>query len=153
MDTQQVEIIGRNLLISACVADGLEVANPLRDKGIDLIVYVENTDGTEIRSLPIQLKASSVRSFSVHAKYTKFPNLLMAYTWNSINPQLAELYIMSYTDALSIAEQMGWLSTKSWTEGGGYSSQKPSEKLISLLNPFKYKEGSIKSLFTVNRTN
>src|ERR1700721_2786529 len=38
-DSQLVEIAGKHLLIARLVAAGYEVAEPIRDKGIDLIVY------------------------------------------------------------------------------------------------------------------
>jgi len=41
MDTQTVEIIGRNYLISQLVRDGLEVARPQCDSGVDLIAYLD----------------------------------------------------------------------------------------------------------------
>jgi hypothetical protein len=39
VDSQTVEIIGRNFLVSQLVRDGVEVARPERDHGIDLIAY------------------------------------------------------------------------------------------------------------------
>lgn len=153
MDTQQVEIIGRNLLVSACVADGLEVSQPLRDRGIDLIIFDDNARHGQFSALPVQLKASSSRSFSVHAKYAKFPNLLMAYTWYSDNPVDARLYIMTYKDALRIADATGWLNTPSWINGGGYSTQAPSKKIETMLLEYEYIPGRIKQIMeniTVN---
>lgn len=144
MDTQQVEIIGRNLLISACIADGLEVSQPLRDRGIDLIIFDDHARQGQFSALPVQLKASSSRSFSVHAKYEKFQNLIMAYTWYSDNPVDAELYIMTYQDAIKVADEMGWLVTSSWIEGGGYSTQAPSKKLQDILKVYQYAPGRIK---------
>jgi len=41
MDSQQVEIIGRNWLVSELYRSGLEVARPERDHGIDLIAYLD----------------------------------------------------------------------------------------------------------------
>lgn len=41
LDTQQLELIGRSLLVGELLRDGLEVALPERDRGIDLIAYVE----------------------------------------------------------------------------------------------------------------
>jgi hypothetical protein len=38
-DTQVIELIGRNRLGSEILRDGLEVAVPARDRGIDLIAY------------------------------------------------------------------------------------------------------------------
>ncbi len=145
MDTQQVEIIGRNLLVSACVADSIEVSEPIRDRGIDLIIFNDTNEQGSFNALPVQLKASSKRSFSVNAKYAKFPNLLMAYTWHSDSPTNARLYIMKYSDAINIADEMGWLKTVSW-ERGGYSTQNPSSKIEALLSPYLYKPGSIKSI-------
>jgi hypothetical protein len=146
MDTQQVEIIGRNLLVSACVADGLEVSQPLRDRGIDLIIFDDRSDGDQFNALPVQLKASSSRSFSIHAKYAKFPNLLMAYTWHSDNPVNARLFLMTYKDAVTIGEKVGWLQTSSWIEGGGYSTQSPSKHITSFLEAFEYKPGHIRRI-------
>ena len=39
VDSQLIEIIGRNRLINELLRGGLEVATPLRDRGIDLIAY------------------------------------------------------------------------------------------------------------------
>lgn len=38
LDSQQVEIIGRHWFIGELVRAGLEVAEPVRDNGIDLLV-------------------------------------------------------------------------------------------------------------------
>jgi hypothetical protein len=40
LDSQQVELIGRSLMVGELLPDGLEVALPERDRGINLIVYV-----------------------------------------------------------------------------------------------------------------
>ncbi len=44
-DSQLTEVFGRNLLISHLVTAGFEVAQPVRDKGIDLIAYRDGRDG------------------------------------------------------------------------------------------------------------
>lgn len=144
MDTQQIEIIGKNLLVSACVSDGLEVAEPIRDKGIDLVVF-DDVDG--FRAYPVQLKAGANKHFSIDQKYVKFTNMLMAYTWKSADPIEAELYVMRYEDAVDIAQQMGWTTTNSWVDGGYYTSNNPSEKLLRLVAPYKYSRGYMRRLF------
>lgn len=144
MDTQQIEIIGRNFLISAFTADGLEVAEPIRDKGIDLIVF---DDVKSFRAYPVQLKASLTQGFSVNSKYVKFTNLLMAYTWFSADVNKTELYVMPYEVATDIAESFGWTKTKSWTVGGTYSTQRPSKLMLQRLRPFKYEPGGLRELF------
>lgn len=148
LDTQQVEIIGRNLLLSCCIADGLEVAQPIRDRGVDLIIFDDISEHANFKSLPVQLKASSSRSFSINRKYARIPNLLMAYVWFSNDPINARLYIMTYKDVVDISRSIGWLNTKSWLDGGGYSTQSPSRQLTDTLEPFKYLPGSIRSLMS-----
>jgi len=37
MDTQTIEILGRNRLVTELISAGIEVALPLRDHGVDLI--------------------------------------------------------------------------------------------------------------------
>lgn len=39
LDSQQVENLGRAALTAALVGDGLEVAQPVRDAGIDLLAF------------------------------------------------------------------------------------------------------------------
>ena len=68
-DTQVVELIGHNLLGSELLRDGLDVAVPARDRGIDLIAYADQS--SHVKSFiarPIQMKASSEASFSIDRK-------------------------------------------------------------------------------------
>ena len=148
LDTQQVEIIGRNLLLSCCIADDVEVAQPIRDRGIDLIIFNDVAEQNEFTSLPVQLKAASNMSFSINRKYEKIPGLLMAYTWFSNSPNDAVLYIMRYEQAIALGNDLNWTSTNSWETGGAYSTQSPSKKLIVALEPFKYTPGMIRGLIS-----
>lgn len=137
LDTQVIEIIGRNWLINDLVKAGLEVATPIRDHGIDLIVYADKDE--QVRSFtacPIQMKAASKRSFAVSQKYGQFPNLLLAYIWYLGDPKLTRAYALTFDEAVSIAEALGWTCTQSWIVQGGYSTSNPNGKLISLLSPY-----------------
>lgn len=40
-DSQLTELSGRHFLIAQLVAGGLEVAVPVRDRGVDLIAYLD----------------------------------------------------------------------------------------------------------------
>ena len=63
MDTQVIEILGRNRLVDELLLAGLEVALPERDRGIDLIAYVDLVDSAaSFAAVPIQMKAASARS-------------------------------------------------------------------------------------------
>jgi hypothetical protein len=66
MDTQVVELIGKNYLTAKLLRAGLEVAIPIRDRGIDLIAYADIDERlTSFVSCPIQMKAAMQRSFSL----------------------------------------------------------------------------------------
>lgn len=54
MDGQQKEQIGRSYLEVELIKQDLEVANPYRDKGIDLIIFSDIED-QPFRALPVQV--------------------------------------------------------------------------------------------------
>lgn len=82
-DTQIIEIRGRHRLVDEILQPGLEVALPIRDRGIDLIVYADLSEHVQIFvARPIQMKASSERSFGLYRKYARFPDLIIAYLWH-----------------------------------------------------------------------
>ena len=80
---------------------------PLRDRGIDLVVYAD-LRVSDFRATPIQMKAASTSCFAVDQKYSKFPNLLLAYVWHLEDPDRAVTYALSYPEALSVAQEMGY---------------------------------------------
>jgi hypothetical protein len=53
-DTQVVEVLGRNRLVNELLLAGVEVAIPVRDKGVDLIAYIDHVSKvTNFSALPI----------------------------------------------------------------------------------------------------
>jgi len=75
-DSQVVELLGRNRLIEELLLAGLEVALPMRDRGIDLIAYADLAARVEsFAACPIQMKASSEAAFGLHSKYGRVRNL------------------------------------------------------------------------------
>lgn len=133
-DSQLVEIAGKHLLISRFVAAGFEVAEPLRDRGIDLIVY---RDSENFIAHPVQMKASTMESFSLDRKYEKFPNLLIAYVWNVNSPQQSDVYVLTFGDALKIVEMKGYAATDSWTKKGYYFVRNAGSELKKMLKPYQ----------------
>lgn len=126
-DKKRVELVGRNLLLTEMLRGDIEVAMPQRDRGIDLVAYLDRD--LEFLACPVQLKASSRRCFSIHKKYERIPNLVMAYVWNVVGTEPHEFYAMTYQEALSLAQLMGYTRTPSWTERGEYVSANPSLEL------------------------
>lgn len=137
MDSQQVELIGRQRLIEELLRAGLEVALPMRDRGIDVIAYFDRdeTFGRFV-AIPIQLKASSRQGWGVERKYERTRDLLLVNVWNVHSPADIEIYAAWYAEAESIAETMGWTSTASWAKSG-YATTRPSRKLRELLAPMR----------------
>ena len=141
LDSQQVELIGRNLLIAQLVADGLEVAVPTRDRGVDLIVYSDREEHGRFVAKPIQLKAASAQAFSLDQKYERVTELLLAYVWNVADPTNAVTMCLTYSEALAVAAEMGWTATTSW-RNGKYSNNSPGRRLRELLVPYEMHPGT-----------
>lgn len=142
MDTQNIEIIGECHLITQLVSAGIEVAKPLRDHGIDLLIYRD----TEIfKAIPLQIKTYRNQGFCVLEKYAQFPSLLMVYVWNIENQPL--IYVMTYEQSLDIAKQMNWLETKTWQTKKHYYTNAPSKQLRALLAPYLSNTETWKNFF------
>ena len=141
LDSKLVELIGRNFLTAELLKAGLEVATPVRDRGIDLIAYADlDDDGNKFRARPIQLKAALYRAFGIDRKYAKFPDLLLAYVWDLHDLPNSQCYLMSYAEAVAIGNAMGYTATASWKRGK-YVTTRPSKKLVGLLAPFRMSAG------------
>lgn len=129
-DAQLVELAGRNWLAGELMRSGIEVARPERDRGIDLIAYVDqNTRIGKFIACPIQMKAATRAAFSLDRKYAKFPGLVLAYVWNVGNPSSATCFALTYREALGVARKMRFTKTAAWLKGGRYATNKPSERL------------------------
>lgn len=136
-DTQVVELIGRHYLMGELLRAGLEVAVPIRDRGVDLIAYADIDKRLQnFSSCPIQLKASTKRSFSINRKYKRIHNLIIVYVWNLGDGAPRVSYALTYEEAFAVAEKAGWTKTNSWKEGEKYVNNNPGAKLLSLLEPY-----------------
>ena len=60
VDSQVIELLGRNRLVSELLRAGLEVAIPARDRGIDLIAYLDLIDPPD-PAKPAAAGASRIR--------------------------------------------------------------------------------------------
>jgi hypothetical protein len=148
LDTQVVELLGRQRLLSELLRDGLEVASPARDRGIDLIAYADLSHQVDrFAARPIQMKASTTRAFSVARKYERFADLILAYVWHVDDPVQAVTYAMTYPQAKALADALGWTKTPSWA-AGEYSTSKPSQHLVQLLESYRMGTGHWWSLVT-----
>ena len=63
-DTQVVELMGRHRQMNELLRDGLEVAAPARDRGVDVIAYADlSVQVAKFSAKPIQMKAFSKQPY------------------------------------------------------------------------------------------
>lgn len=131
-DTATVEVAGRNWLTANLLTRGFEVAVPIVDRGVDLIVFREvGEDG--IRALPLQLKCASAESFSLDRKY-EGRGIPLIYVWNVLSQPTA--FMLTYEEALDVLGAQA-AATKSWSEGGKYAITSVGSALRARLQPYE----------------
>lgn len=135
LDTKQVELIATSWLESVLMREGFEVARPIRDKGIDLIAFLDR-DEIDFSAKPIQIKSAQAETFSVNRKYEN-RGIIMAYIWNAIGKD-PEVYLVPYEEAVELLHYIGnAISSPSW-QVGSYSTQKPSKKLKAVMEKYRH---------------
>jgi hypothetical protein len=138
MDTQTIELMGRHRLAAELLQAGLEVAEPSRDRGVDLIAYADmDRQIGRFVARPIQMKAASRRSFGIWRKYLKIHDLVFAFVWHLDRQAKPETYALTSAEANEIGREMGWTRSASWKNRGGYVTTKPGDKLLGLLVPYR----------------
>jgi hypothetical protein len=148
-DTQLIELMGRHRLIEELLRDGVEVALPLRDRGVDLVAYADlGRQVARFSARPIQMKAVSDCAFLIDRKYERLADLILAYVWNLDNPSAAATYALTYPQAVEVGEEMGWTKTTSWQQEGKYVTTSPSQKLVGLLEQYRMGPGRWWTLVT-----
>ncbi|MCK6106056.1 hypothetical protein [Brevundimonas sp. EYE_349] len=116
MSSATIEIAGRNWLTAQLLLRGFEVATPVVDQGVDLIVFREVGE-RGIRALPLQLKCASVATFGLDRKY-EGRGIPLVYIWDVLGQPTA--FFLTYEEALEVLGEAA-ISTKSWTVGGKYT--------------------------------
>ena len=150
LDPGAIELIGTHLLIAELLADGIEVAIPIRDRGVDLIAYLEKHDRIDrFYSRPIQLKVASKRAFSLDEKYANIRDVLMVYVWGATGTEAdREFYAMTYEQAKQLLVDKEHHLTKSWTGKGKFAISHPALALVSAMQPYKMARGKWAALVT-----
>ena len=156
VDTQIIELSGKHFLVSQLLAGSVEVAEPVRDRGIDLIAYVDRINGIpEFLACPIQLKANQAARFMLDRKYASVRNLLMVYVWFVSDFSLTEVYALTYEEALGLLEAQGHTNTESWIRDGVYTLS-VNDAWKARLRPYRMVskdwQGRIRGLFEPSKT-
>jgi hypothetical protein len=117
---------------------GLEVALPRRDRGIDVIAYVDQE--RSFQALPIQVKASAGFRWVVNQKYGPFAEIVIAFALYLADEARAVAYVLPHTENVAIAERLGltrrsatWLRPKRAAQGGYIWIDRPRSNLLAEL--------------------
>lgn len=143
LDSQQIELVGTAWLSTLLLADGIEIAEPIRDRGVDLVAFI---DAGYFRAVPLQVKAHTEARFSVHRKYARFPELRIVHLWNVLDPTRARAFCTTYAESVALATEFGWTKTASWNRAGYSTAINPSskggERISDALSRFEVTPGS-----------
>ena len=74
--------------------------------------------------------------FQIDRKYEKIPGIIIAFVWHLADREKEITYALGYSEAVKIANEMGYTETRSWKELGGYSID-VNPKLRELLQPYE----------------
>jgi hypothetical protein len=67
----------------ALVHQGFEIAHPVRDHGIDLVIFSDAAGGL-FSALPMQVKVHSTPALMIERKYDRFDGLIYAVVWDAL---------------------------------------------------------------------
>jgi hypothetical protein len=137
-DGQLIELAGRNWLVSQLIQAGIEVARPERDRGIDLIAYI---DPPRFVAVPIQMKAFSEASFSVYRK--RYRGMLFVCVWHVKDSSQTVAFAMTWSEAQTIFRKMKWKADGVWRTKGSWfvRSVAPDGSLAKLLSNHRMTPG------------
>lgn len=135
MDAQQIELIGRSLLQAQLLREDIEIALPIRDKGIDLVAYLDRRGESQPHSCFLQMKAASNRAFSFNTKYQHFGHFKFVYIWHVLESEKVRFFLLSYSEAESLCRHHAWTPTRNGFER--WSTSNPSGTLSGKLEKFQ----------------
>jgi hypothetical protein len=81
----------------------------------------------------------------IQRRYAKFPHLILAFVWHLDDRERAVTYAMSYSETVTLADELGWLKTASW-EGGRYATTRPSARIVEMLERYRMTPGKWRRL-------
>jgi hypothetical protein len=116
LDGQQIELIGLAALTTAMLRQGFEIARPLRDRGVDLIVFSDTFPRPS--AIPIQAKIHSETGLDVYReKYQNFPGIVYAIVWHAASQP--RYFLFDHTEACSLIPETS-RQQSCWTRPSGH---------------------------------
>lgn len=151
MDTQQIELVGRAALESRLIREGFEVARPTRDKGIDLIVFLDEPS-LPFAALSIQMKSYRGTRFGVWRKYEGMTDLVHVYVWNVLDAP--RFFLMNWAEAAALVPEQR-KRTPSWNREdskAGWSWKNPPRDVASELVRYENRWAWLRERLQASRT-
>jgi hypothetical protein len=127
-DNQVIELRGRALLVEQLFAAGIEVATPVRDRGVDLIAYIDR-DAKSYVSRPIQLRAFRKEGIKLDKKHARFPGLILALVCYIDEPDRTVTYALPYRDAIDLFRKRKLLK---WNKRDSYYRGSFGRELLAI---------------------
>jgi hypothetical protein len=127
---KQLEKLGTAYIVEQLYREGLRIALPDIDDGVDLIVY-DQGESRPFISVPVQIKAFSNEEFFSDEKYLRIDGLFIVYLWHVGTGQAVQAFGMRYCEAEKIVDQHGWSRNK-----GRYVITRGTQSLRDALQPF-----------------
>ncbi len=142
MDKQQIGLVGKHLLIANLVGAGIEVAEPLRDRGVEVIAYNDKLKNGRFVARPIQIKTAAGEWFGLSKRYEAFNELRIVFIWHTDEPSKALFFALSYAEALNVLRstrsgKKNYAKTSSWKDRENYVTTRPSSTLKKLLEKYQ----------------
>lgn len=118
MNEHAIEHVARCWLEARLLRLGFQVARPAYDRGIDLIVFLDDPLAP-FHAIPVQIKAATERRFNVHRSLCN-RGIVMAYIWYALSDSPA-LYLVAHDEALllpPVVDQNGasWVTRGEWND-------------------------------------
>jgi len=149
--TSSCEFLGTFRFIEKLLSEGLAVAKPFVDDGVDLIVYADRKPLIDhFAAVPIQLKCYSESGFVVDEKYKKIEGLFITYIWYSGDHSKLRIYVLPYSVADSLAKRKNGVPFK--RAKGRYTTTNVPAHVREKLKRYERSKDFFEVLFSPKRT-
>lgn len=156
MEKQLIEVIGRSKFTEFAILSGFELATPVRDCGIDCLLYFPCEDDLLNTAVPVQLKCYSSQALTVDSKYNRMGNILHIVLWNCLDTN-PKYFALTQKHAMRLAEHFNWNKLSGWVnKKGRYDATTATPRIIDEMMQYivttkTFKE-TVKHYYNLNRT-
>jgi hypothetical protein len=146
MEKQLIEVIGRAKFIEFAILSGFELATPVRDCGIDCLLYFPFKDGLPNIGIPVQLKCYSSQALTVDSKYDRMGNILHVVIWNCLDPN-PTFFALTQRHAMQLAASFEWDKLPGWrNKNGRYDATKATAKITNEIKRYCVNTNTFKEM-------